>query len=72
MFLPDRLASHTYNSSHSLLRHSDTDQILLSFRGVEEYLKLEETNQYVAANAQLITQLELMADMEQPSLGNIL
>ena len=57
---------------HSLLRHSDTDQILLSFRGVEEYLKLEETDQYVAANAQLITQLELMADMEQPSLGNIL
>ena len=57
---------------HALLRHSDTDQILLSFRGVEEYLKLEDTDQYVAANTQLITQLELMADMEQPSLGNIL
>lgn len=57
---------------HALLRHSDTDQILLSFRGVEEYLKLEETDQYVAANAQLITQLELMADMEQATLGNVL
>ena len=57
---------------HALLRHSDTDQILLSFRSVEEYLRLEETDQYVAANAQLITQLELIAEMEQPSLGNVL
>ena len=57
---------------HALLRHSDTDQILLSFREVEEYLKLEETDQYVAANAQLITKLELMAEMEQATLGNVL
>ena len=27
---------------HALLRHSDTDQVLLLFRSVEEYLKLEE------------------------------
>jgi len=57
---------------HTLLRHSDTDQILLSFRSVEEYLRLEEMDQYVAANAQLVTQLELMAEMEQASLENVL
>lgn len=57
---------------HSLLRHSDTDQILLSFRSVEEYLRLEEMDQYAAANAQLITQLELMAEMEYPTLENVL
>jgi len=57
---------------HTLLRHSDTDQILLSFHSVDEYLRLQEMDQYAAANAQLITQLELMAEMEQPSLENIL
>jgi len=57
---------------HTLLRHSDTDQILLSFRSVEEYLRLEEMDQYAAANAQLVTQLELMAEMEQASLENVL
>ena len=43
---------------HALLRHSDTDQVLLLFRSVEEYLKLEEMDQYAAANAQLIAQLD--------------
>lgn len=33
---------------HALLRHSDTDQVLLLFRSVEEYLKLEEMDQYAA------------------------
>ena len=51
---------------HALLRHSDTDQVLLLFRSVEEYLKLEEMDQYAAANAQLIAQLELLAEMEDP------
>ncbi len=57
---------------HALLRHSDTDQILLSFRSVHEYLLLEEMDQYSAANAQLITQMELLAEMEQPTLKNVL
>ena len=57
---------------HALLRHSDTDQVLLLFRSVEEYLKLEEMDQYAAANAQLIAQLELLAEMEDPSLENVL
>ena len=44
----------------------------LLFRSVEEYLKLEEMDQYAAANAQLIAQLELLAEMEDPSLENVL
>ena len=57
---------------HSTMRHSDTDQILRGFRPVMEYLRLEEPDQYNAANADLITQLELLAEMEQPSVVNVL
>ena len=57
---------------HALLRHSDTDQILLSFRAVEQYLSLEEMDEYAAANASLITQLELLAEMEQATAENVL
>ena len=56
---------------HVFMRHSDTDQILGSFRALEQYLALEETDQYTAANAELMIQLELLAEMEQPSLVNI-
>ena len=54
------------------MRHSDTDQILRGFRTVMEYLRLQEPDQYNAANADLITQLELLAEMEQPSVVNVL
>lgn len=57
---------------HALLRHSENDQILISFRAVEQYLNLEEMDQYAAANITLITQLELLAEMEQASLENVL
>ena len=57
---------------HSTMRHSDTDQILRGFRTVLEYLRLQEPDQYNAANADLIPQLEPLAEMEQPSLGNVL
>lgn len=57
---------------HVFLRHSDTDQILRTFRQVTQYLELEELDQYVAANADLVAQLELLSEMEQPSVVNIL
>ena len=57
---------------HIFLRHSDTDQILRTFRQVLQYLQLEELDQYAAANADLTAQLELLAEMEQASLVNIL
>lgn len=56
---------------HTTMRHSDTDQILRTFRSVQEYLKLQEPDQYNAANADLITQLELLAEMEQPAAANV-
>ena len=57
---------------HAVLRHSDTDQILRAFRAVLEYLELEELDQYAAANADLMAQLELLAEMEQATLVNVL
>ncbi len=57
---------------HTAMRHSDTDEILRSFRAVLWYLYLEELDQYAAANADLIVQLQLLAEMEQASVINIL
>ena len=57
---------------HTTMRHSDTDQVLRGFRTVLEYVRLQEPDQYNAANADLITHLELLAEMEQPSVANVL
>ena len=57
---------------HTLMRHSDTDQVLRGFRSVLEYVRLQEPDQYNAANADLMAQLELLAEMEQPSVANVL
>lgn len=57
---------------HTLMRHSDTDQVLRAFRQVLEYLQLREPDQYNAANADLVAQLELLAEMEQAAVVNVL
>ena len=57
---------------HTVMRHGDTDQILRAFRTVLEYLKLQEPDQYNAANADLMAQLELLAEMEQATVVNVL
>ena len=57
---------------HTLMRHSDTDQVLRAFRQVLEYLRLQEPDQYNVANADLMAQLELLAEMEQASVVNVL
>lgn len=57
---------------HTLMRHSDTDQVLRTFRSVLEYLRLQEPDQYNAANADLMAQLELLAEMEQAAVVNVL
>ena len=57
---------------HTLMRHSDTDEILRAFREVLEYLEVREIDQYRAANADLVAQLELLAEMEQATLVNVL
>ena len=57
---------------HTLMRHSDTDQVLRAFRAVLEYIQLQEPDQYNAANADLMAQLELLAEMEQAAVVNVL
>lgn len=57
---------------HTVMRHSDTDQILRAFRCVLQYLALQEMDQYAAANADLIAQIQLLSEMEQASLVNVL
>ena len=57
---------------HVVMRHSDSVQILRSFRSVLQYLEIREMDQYAAANADLMTQLELLGEMEQASLVNVL
>ena len=54
------------------MRHSDIDQVLRAFRQVLEYVRLREPDQYNAANADLMTQLELLAEMEQATIVNVL
>lgn len=62
---------HTFHI-HATMNHQDTDQVLFSIQSVEQYLQLEELDQYVAANAQLSAQLRLLVELEQPTLENIL
>ena len=57
---------------HIVSRHADTDEILRSFRAVMQYLELEEMDQYAAENRELVTKIQLLAEMEQPDLLNIL
>lgn len=58
---------------HVTLRHNDIDAVETSFREVEQLLShRERLGEYAAANARLITQLELLAESEHPSLHNIL
>lgn len=57
---------------YTLLRHGDIDKILLCFQSVAQYLEEEDEEPYRANNAQLITQLQLLSEMEQLTLENIL
>ena len=57
---------------HIISRHSDTDAILISFRSVLQSLRLQEMDEYAAANLALITQITLLAEIEQPNWLNVL
>lgn len=67
----DRWQKHDFYF-HIMLPHRDIDNVHLTFQEMEEYLELEEADQYNAASAKLITQLDLLAEMEQLNLKNIL
>lgn len=53
---------------YTVLRHSDTDQIHTGFREVQEFINCQEGGEYSAANARLISQVELLYEMEQFNL----
>lgn len=57
---------------HITLRHDETDQVYTGFREVLEFLQCQEGGEYSAANAELIANLELMAEAEQLTWKNIL
>lgn len=57
---------------HIIACHDDTDRVLTAFRSVLQYLGLEEMDEYAAANLELITHIELLAEVEQPDWLNIL
>ena len=57
---------------HIISRHSDTDAILISFRSVLQSLRLQVMDEYAAANLELITQITLLAEIEQPNWLNVL
>lgn len=54
------------------LRHADTNEVYTDFREVEGFLKEREEEEYPAANARLIAQLELLREMEHLDLKNVL
>lgn len=56
---------------HTLLRHADIDQIHVGFREVGEYITCQEAGEYSAANARLVTQIELLYEAEQLTLKNV-
>lgn len=68
----DHWSSHeTY--LHMMLQHRDTDEVLLSFQEVRQLIAHQEHGgEYSAANARLITQIELLSEMEDLNLKNIL
>lgn len=57
---------------HILLRHSETDEIYISFREVAQFIQCQEPEEYFASNARLISKLELLSEAEQLCLKNVL
>lgn len=59
---------------HTTLRHADIDAILISFDEALAYLTGDERQpaEYAAANARLITQIQLLIEAELPTLTNLL
>lgn len=60
------------NYFHMTLRHDDIDEIHASFQEVMEFLQCQEGGEYSAANARLMTWLDLLSEAERLSLKNIL
>ena len=58
---------------HTMLRHTDIDAILTSFKEAKAYLaSREDIAECLAVTARLINQLELLLEAEQPTIKNLL
>lgn len=58
---------------YALLRHEDIDSVLGGFREINELIDCQEGGgEYSAANARLVTEIQLLHEMEQLSLINLL
>jgi len=57
---------------YTTLIHSDTDDVYVGFREVLELIYCQEGGEYSAANARLISKLELLHKMDQLTIRNIL
>lgn len=56
---------------HVVLRHSDIDQVHISFVEAGRLLRSQELGEYTAANARLMVQLDLLREAEQLTLQNL-
>ena len=61
-----------YTYFHTILRHSDINEVQRQFSVVLKYLEVENIEEYCAANADLMTRIGLLAEMERASLANVL
>ncbi len=57
---------------HATLEHDLTDDIAMGFAETLEYIQCQEAGEYSAANARLMTKLELLGEMERPLPENLL
>lgn len=56
---------------HVVLRHSEADDISAGFQEVRQLLQWQEEAEYTSANARLIQEIRLLADMERFNLRNL-
>jgi hypothetical protein len=57
---------------HVTLPHSNIDQIYMLLEEALAYLEYKEIGEYLAANKNLISQMDMLYDMESLTLTNIL
>lgn len=55
-----------------VLRHTEADAVVQQFREVQELLQWGEEAEYTSANARLVEDIKLLAEMESFSLKNLL
>ena len=78
----DRAASLTAEvesqwSSHAkylyiMMRHNEADDVTIGLQEVQQLLRWGENAEYTSANARLITQIQLLTEMEELSIENLL